>query len=234
MLPPDELKFALDIHSRSYKLLRWLGRAIDAGEIPIPRVVSRRHAEDVTAAVMDWIEPFLVSFPGDMRPDAGNLRQFAAFFGTYLTSSYDLVNDSGVVLRNQYGGACFCPICARLVNGSHLKAKKLTSSDKRRSVSLMLDRLVELAQDHGFKLTIREAEVLIAKPEYRIAAAYSTYGYWLIQRKKGATDGPPILALWRQLAWTDAGSPRPNFKLEYDDFQKSEDLLLTLIPELAH
>lgn len=233
MLLTEELRLALEIQSRSYKLLRWLGRAIDAGEIPIPRVVSSRHADDVTAATLDWIEPFHLSFPPEMRPDPDKLREFAAFFGTYLTSSFDLTNDPGVVLRNQYGGTCFCPICARLVNGSHLKAKKLTSSDKKRAVSLMHDRLVELAEEHHLKLTSSDTTAVIAKPECRIAAAYSTYGYWLIQRTKGMTDGASILALWRQFAWTEAGSPRKDFKLQYDDIKGSEDLLLTSMRELA-
>jgi hypothetical protein len=195
--------------------------------------VSSRHADDVTAATLDWIEPFHVSFPPDMRPDADKLREFAAFFGTCLTSSFDLTNDPGVVLRNQYGDTCFCPICARLVNGSHLRAKKLTSSDKRRAVSLMLDRLVELAHEHDLKLTTSDPEEVIAEPECRRAAAYSTYGYWLIQRKKGVTDGPSILALWRQIAWTDAGSPRKDFILQYEHFKESEEMLLTSMRELA-
>ncbi len=233
MLPTEELRLALDIHSRRYKLLRWLGRAIDAGEIPIPRVVSSRHEDDVTAATLDWIEPFHVSFPPEMRPDPDKLREFAAFFGTYLTSSFDVTNDPGSVLRNQYGGTCFCPICARLVNGSHLKAKKLTGSDKKRALSLMLDRLVELTHEHDLKLTTKDAEALIASPECKIAAAYSTYGYWLIQRTKGLTDGPSILALWRHFAWTDAGSPRKGFNLQFDDIQKSEGLLVTTMRELA-
>ena len=233
MLPTEDLRLALDIHLRSYKLLRWLGRVVDAGEIPIPRVVSSRHEDDVTAATLDWIEPFHVSFPSEMRPAPDKLREFAAFFGTYLTSSFDVTNDPGVVLRNQYGGTCFCPICARLVNGSHLKAKKLTASDKKRALSLMVDRLAELAHEHDVKLTTSDAEALIANPECRIAAAYSTYGYWLIQRTKGVTDGPSILALWRHFAWTEAGSPRKDFKLQYDDIRESEDLLLTSMRELA-
>jgi hypothetical protein len=233
MLPPDELRFAIDIHSRSYKVLRWLGRAIDLGEIPIPRVISSRHVDDVTAATMDWIEPFHMSFPQEMRPSPDKLREFAAFFGTYLTSSFDLINHPGVVLRSEFGGTCFCPICARLVAGSHLKAKKLTSSDKRRSILLTLDRLVELAHEHDLTIKTSDAEALTANPEHRIAAAYSTYGYWLIRRTKGMTDGSSILALWRQIAWTDAGSPRKDFKLQYEDFAESESILLTSMRELA-
>lgn len=231
MLPPDDLKLALDIHSRSYMLLRWLGLAIDACQIPIPRVVSSRHADDVTAATLDWIEPFYMVFPQEMRPAPDKLREFAAFFGTYLTSSFDVTNDRGVVLKNQYGGTCFCSVCARLVCGSHIKAKKLTSSDKKRAMLLMSYRLAELAHEHDLKLTTRDAEALIANPEHRIAAAYSTYGYWLIQRMKGVTDGPSILALWHQFAWTDAGSPRNDFKLRFDDFNTSEDMLLMSMRE---
>lgn len=233
MLPPDELRLALDIHSRSYKLLRWLSRAVDAGEIPIPRAVSSRHANDVTAATLDWIEPYHLMFPPEMRPASGTLREFAAFFGTYLTSSFDLTEHPGVVLRNQYDSSCYCPICARLVSSSHLKPKKLTASAKKRAITLMLDRLIELAHEHSVKMTISDAEKLIAKPECRVAAAYSAYGYWLIQRTQGLTDGPSILAIWRHFAWSDAGSPRKEFRLQYEDIQKSEDLLLTSIRELA-
>jgi hypothetical protein len=233
MLPPDELKLALDIHSRSYMFLRWLSLKIDAGELSTPHVVSSRHSEDVTAATLDWIEPSYMAFPLEMRPPADKLREFAAFFGTYLTSSFDVAIAPGVILRNQNGGTCYCSICARLVSGSHLKTKKLTSSDKKRAFSLMQNRLIELAHEQDLKLTTKDTEALFAVPEHRIAAAYSTYGYWLIQRMKGITDGPSILALWRQFAWTDAGSPRKGFKLQFDDFKKSEDVLLSSMFELA-
>jgi hypothetical protein len=167
-----------------------------------------------------------------MRPEHRNLREFAAFFGTYLTSSFDLTDDPGQVVGRQYGRTCFCPICVRLVNGSNLKAKKLTTADKRRAESLMIERLSDLAGEHHLKLTDNEAEALISDPDCRVAAAYSAYGYWLIQRIKGLTDGASILALWRQFAWTAAGSPRKDFKLQYEDIYESECTLLAAIRRL--
>ncbi len=232
MLPPDQLQLALDIHARSYKLLRWLAGAINAGEIPIPRVTSPRHAEDVTEATLDWIRPLHPALPSDMRPDPDKLEEFAAFFGTYLTSSFDLANDPGTVLRNPSDGSCFCPICARIVSGSHLKTKKLYAAEKHRAYLLMIHRLCDLANEHELTLSQSAAEALIEDSEHRMAAAYSTYGYWLIQRMKGLTDGASILALWREFAWTRQGSPRKEFTLKYDDIAESETKLVASIREL--
>jgi hypothetical protein len=67
---------------------------------------------------------------------------------------------------------------------------------------------------------------LVKGESTRRSAAYSTYGYWLIQRLEGESDGPAVLALWREIAWSRAGSPLPNFQLEFEDFVAAEELLI--------
>ena len=49
------------------------------------------------------------------------------------------------------------------------------------------------------------------------------------RRMKGITDGKSILALWREIAWHPAGSPRKDFKLRYQDFVEAEELLVDAI-----
>ena len=75
MLNRDRLALALDIHARSYKLLKWIGAAIDDGRIPAAK--AARHADDPTAANA-WIESNYGLIPADIRPArflAANLRR---------------------------------------------------------------------------------------------------------------------------------------------------------------
>jgi hypothetical protein len=225
MLSHADLELALDIQSRSYKLLKWLARALDDGQIPLPHVVPQRHAENVTVATLDWIKPSLHSLPAEMCPDHNKLQEFAAFFGTYLTSSFDLIAAPRYVLQSKYEQHCYCPVCSKFVLASHLKPKKLTASDKKRAQLLIYDRLIQLGHEHGMKVTNQCADAILADPRNKIASAYSTYGNWLILRMQGITDGSSLLALWRLIAWNESGSPRSDFKLEIADFITAEELL---------
>ena len=155
------------------------------------------------------------------------LRAFAAFFGTYVTTSFDILTHPEKVLISDWG--CYCELCSRVVNGSHLKPKKVTTADKRRAKSLIIDRLCDLATEEGMSLSRSDAETLIEDSVQRRAAAYSAYGFWLIQRTNGITDGTSILALWREIAWTPQGSPRKDFQLQYNNFVDSEDLLVASV-----
>jgi len=86
MLPPDDLTLAIDIQSRSYKLLRWVATAIEKGFIPATR--AHEYA-DVSDSAYDWVDQHYLNFPADTRPDRQHLRQFANFFSTSVISSFD-------------------------------------------------------------------------------------------------------------------------------------------------
>ncbi len=149
------------------------------------------------------------------------------FFGMDVTTSFDILTNSTTVLQSDCG--CYCEFCSRVVNGSHLKPKKVTTADKRRAKSLILDRLCDLATEEGFPFSRSDAVALIEDKEHRRAACYSAYGFWLIQRTNGITDGSSILALWREIAWTPLGSPRKGFQIQFKDFVNSENLLVASI-----
>ena len=220
MLAADRLTLAIDIHSQSYQLLRWVAQAVRKGFIPATRAHQYANAGDAAFA---WMQDHYLNFPQGMRPDQRHLREFANFFGTYVTSSFDIVEQPGMRLASRCG--CYCPLCAHLVNAPHLQAKRLRKKDKERAGQLMVHRVTALASEEGIGVSEPAVVAIVRSDETRRSAAYSAYGYWLIRRLEGDTDGTAVLALWREIAWKRTGSPIKNFQLRYKDFIDAEELL---------
>ncbi len=118
-----------------------------------------------------------------------------------------------------------------ITNASHLQAKKLYPSDKRRAERLMSDSLQELAAENGLQLTEQRAMQFVADQRTRRVSAYIAYGHWLILRLEGQVDGPAILALWRIIAWDPRGGMRPGFTLQLNDFIVAETELLAAMQD---
>lgn len=221
MLPADTLTLAIDIHGRCYRLLKWLDGPMSVGLLPAQN--SHDHSAPGDAAY-DWISGNLLNVPADARPDLQHLREFACYFSTYLTSSFDVVEKPGERLIG--GGDCWCLDCTRLANVPLLKTKRLSQKDKRHARNLMVDRILQLAQEEHRSVTAETAERIGEDPKTRVAAAYSAYGWWLIQRMQGVSEGKAILALWREIAWEPTGTPIKGFKLCMEDFVEAEQTLL--------
>jgi hypothetical protein len=90
----------------------------------------------------------------------------------------------------------------------------------------MIERVAALAQEEGITVDAIKIQDIVTDPDTRRAAGFSAYGFWLINRLSGRTDGPSILALWREIAWTKKGSPISGFKLQYEDFEAAETTLI--------
>ncbi len=160
------------------------------------------------------------------------IEEFAAFFSTYLTTSFDVVEKPG---RKGVGAlplfGCRCELCIRIINASHLRPKKLYERDKRRADFLMVECLLHLAHENGINISEEFATHVVKDQSTRRSAAYVAYGYWLIQRLAGESDGPAILGLWRLISWDTRGGMRRGFTLEIDDFKLAEDELLGAIKD---
>jgi hypothetical protein len=228
MLAADRLALALDIHAQSYQLLRWVAEAVRKGFIPATRAHQYANTGD---AAFDWLREHYLNLPLGMRPDRRYLREFANFFGTYVTSSFDIVEQPGTRLDSRCG--CYCPLCAHLVNAPHLRPKKLGRRDRERAVQLMVDRVAGLAREEGIGATESAVAAVVSGDETRRSAAYSAYGYWLIRRLDGHTDGAAVLALWREIAWKRTGSPIPGFRLQYEDFVEAEEVVAGALRSVA-
>ena len=224
MLPADRLQLAIDIQGRSYRLLRWVADAIGKGFIPATR--AHEYA-DVADSAYDWIDQHYLNLPTNARPHRTHQREFANFFATYMISSFDIVEQPGK--RRMTPCGCYCPMCSYFANAPYLQTKKLSSKMKQRALRLMADRVQQLAMESGTPITPEAAEQIATTVETRRAAGYSAYGQWLIKRLDGLTDGPSILALWREVAWNKSGSPIPRFELKYADFADAETCLVRAI-----
>jgi hypothetical protein len=220
MLAADRLALAIDVHSRSYQLLRWVAEAVRRGFIPATRAHQYADAGDAAFA---WMQDHYLNFPPGMRPDRRHLREFANFFGTYVTSSFDIIEQPGTRLDSRCG--CYCRLCAHLVNAPHLRAKKPGRRDKERAGQLMVSRVGALAREEQIEATDSAVVAIVRGDQTRRSAAYSAYGHWLIRRLEGDTDGPAVLALWREIAWKRTGSPIKGFRLRHEDVVGAEEVV---------
>jgi hypothetical protein len=224
MLAADRLTLAIDIHARAYELLQWVATAVRKGFIPATRAHQYANTGDAAFA---WMQDHYLNFPQGVRPERRHLREYANYFGTYVTSSFDIVEQPGTRLISPCG--CYCPLCSYLVSAAHLRAKTPSKRDKARADQLMADRVAALAREEGIEVAdpaVAAVAAVVRDAETRRSAAYSAYGYWLIRRLDGDTDGPAVLALWREIAWKRTGSPIKNFRLQYADFLDAEELLV--------
>ena len=222
MLNRDEIIDAVEIQKRSYKLLRWLSDAIDREFITFTRAHEYTSAGDAAYA---WLEEHFSNLHEDSRPERSRLREFANYFGSYVTSSFDLVENPGQ-RRNSLCGCC-CPMCSHLENMSHLQVKILTKRDKLKAREKCAERISNLAVEENLELSEEAAGAVFAK--HPKSAAYSAYGHSLLQRIRGSECRPWALALWRMIAWKPEGSPIKGFVLKAEDIIEAENELVTMI-----
>lgn len=207
---------------RSYLLLQWMASAVKDGFVRFETAHSYSTLPD---AAEGWIRGHFANIPANARPLFEDLPEFAAFFSTYLTNSFDLIANPGQ-MRYSPEAHCFCPMCSWLVDAPHLKAKKLTAADKRRAEKLKAQALLQIAVEQ--RLAILEAQVakLLDDDANNENASLIAYGHDLAQRMKGIANGPAILALWRGFAWTKAGSPKSKFRLKADSILSAEQQMI--------
>lgn len=224
----DYIRLAKAIATRdqSYKLLMWISDAIGKGLIQPSR--AARHSGGPDAAC-EWLRSNYHHIPEDLRPPIDGVVEFAAFFSTFLTSSFDVIERPGTRGEGPTPTWCRCDVCMRIVSAPHLQAKKLTVRDKQRADLLMIECVAELAKENEIDVPEELVKQLVKRTNMRWHAAYVTYGHWLIRRLDGETDGPSILALWRLIAWDPRGGMRRGFKLELQDFRAAEEVLISTI-----
>ncbi|WP_395739614.1 hypothetical protein [Prosthecobacter sp.] len=228
MLAKSDIEFALSIQNRCFKLLLWLGNAIREGFVPL---IKAHDLAGAGHAARSWVETHFYNLPDECRPLSDELTPFANFFGTYLETSFDLVARPKERYFSSCG--CFCPWCSRLAQAQHLKPKALTREDKERAAKLRLRRMEMIAREEklpSYELRIKDC---LSDESLRIQASLSAYGAALLNRLKGISDGPAVLALWRDFAWSSNGAPLRRFKLQSKHILEAEQRLLGVLQNHA-
>jgi len=227
MFNQTELTKAIELQKKSFILLKWLESAISQGFVSASAAHSYSSASE---AAFEWISRHYSNIPPDCRPERPareELEPFANMFSSYLLTSFDLVENPGMKRVSKCG--CSCPICSYLIAAPHLRAKKLSSSDKKRARKLKLNYLRQLALECEVSFSDEQAKKLADTPELIEPAAMCAYGEQLILRFKGHVEGPAVLALWREFAWTRKGSPKKKFSLDVGAILSRETVLCAAI-----
>ena len=215
----EEVERAVNLHRKSYNLLRWLTTAVTKGVIRFDR--AHDYLDEAEAA-KDWIERHYLNLPPDCRPETEELESFAKFFATYLTTSFDLIKEPGQQRYSECG--CSCPMCSYLVGASHLQPKKVYRRDRVRARKLKIYALQQLAFKCDTRLDQKKAEEFIDSPTSAMEVSLIAYGQQLVARTRGSSEGPAVLVLWREIAW-DKTAPKKNFQLEVDNILSAQESL---------
>lgn len=173
-----------------------------------------------------WIEQNLSRLPTEAVPWPDEVEPLANMFASYLTTSFDVVDDPRYQLESSNG--CFCELCAHLVQAPHLMPKRVTGGDKAHAQRLKVAALAELASDGGRALGRAEALELLARSHISRSAAFVAYAKQLVCRQSGDPGDPAVLALWRELAWSN-GAPKRGFVLEVDAVVAAQQALTMVL-----
>jgi hypothetical protein len=231
MFDAAHLSEAVEIQNRAYKLIRWVGDAIERGFITFTS--AHEYATDAEAASA-WIADHYHNVPAQCRPPSTSdavLARFGNYFASYLNTSFELLADPGLQLRSHCGCRCWC--CTYLAAAPHLKTRRVTTSDKKRASKLKLDHLRQLALDRNLSVPESAIQKISAGVETSQQAALVAYGAELLARCSGRSSSPASLALWRQFAWSRAGSPYPDFVLRADAILQAEARLIEALKRAA-
>ncbi len=126
---------------------------------------------------------------------------------------------------------CLCPICSYWIQAPYLKTKKITGKHKKRAQKLKVDYLTKLFLHHDLPINTQQVSVLVSDSETTKELALLAYTDELLKRIEGHKEGPALLALWREFAWDDSGSPIKAFKLLSTMILKLEEKIIDLIQE---
>ena len=231
MMNPGDLARTVDEHKGAYELLQWIASAYRKNSFS---PLDVRHACDSEAeSTARWLDLHFSTLPSRCRPadrERETLRRFANLLSSYLVTSFDFDQNPGTRRKPTCGGWC-CVMCSYLVELVSLKPKQLTKQHKLCAERLKRDYVKQLALDSGSLATEATAEAVCQ--ELREDVAMATYGRGLLRRAEGHVEGPALLALWRQFAWTRGGSPKKAFALEAAAILAAERRVLASLTPLS-
>jgi len=217
----SDLDRAVRLQRQAYALLVWLQNHLDQALFPTHEAHS---VMDSRAVAQQWIEANLSNLPADVAPAAAEISSLAALFSSYLTTSFDIVDNPSYRLQTTTG--CLCDVCAHLARCTHLQPKRIGPGDKAHAERFKLKMLKDLATEHCIPVNEARVRNLLSDPSLREQAALVAYAHQLLQRLDGDPGDPAILVLWREFAWIRNGAPKKGFSLNARDIVEAQELLV--------
>lgn len=214
----------LSLHEKSYALFRWLNGTLKSGRQTLEKVSGALSFPDAAAR---WIRANASRLPEEHRPVPGDLDEFSHLFASYLSTSFEV----GTNIRFNCPG-CWC--CGYWVTSKHLKARNPDRKAKERARKLKVIYLRQATEELRLPLLDPELEAFAkARPELAESLSLVTYVNELARRSQFSSQGEAVLALWREIAWTKAGSPKPKFRLRPDAILAAESAVREGLVKMA-
>lgn len=209
MFDHDRLAVAVELQQRAYRLLLWLSRGMKLGW-----ATSEAFGDVVryAAEAEQWLASNIDSLPPSARPPDGALMPYATMFASFLATSWEL---------RQTG------------RGVDLTVRHLSPKSNAAAVALKRLALVRLADELELPFRPDELEPLLRERDLAEPLAWLAYGVELLRRTEYASQGEGIARLWREIAWRDRTSPKPDFELTVGAFEAAETALTTRLRALA-
>lgn len=219
----DQLEEMIDLHTKSYALLKWVNHSLKQNTLKFDVMHQTMNASEAAA---EWLRRHYAGIPLAIRPAEAKIEEFANFFSSYLTTSFDIIEKPGEQLRSYCG--CFCPMCSYLSAADYLKVRRPSHKAYRRARALKRIYLASLGDALELPLIEDEIEQLLSNKELYLAISLTTYCNEQLRRTKFASQGEGVLVLWREIAW-EGTAPKKGFRLEAEEILDAEKKIISVI-----
>lgn len=222
MFAEQQLNDVLDLHEKSFALLKWVRAALRNGQISFSVV---HHTTDSADAAAEWIARHRQNIPANARPEANQLVTFSKLFVSFLMTSFRL-NANGMRLVSDCG--CRCEYCSFLQASPNLEVRVPSGKDIKTARELKRIYLAGIAEEQNCSHSSLMLTNLFAQREFAVEISLATWGNELLRRSQYASQGEAVLALWRDFAWRN-GVPISKFKITAEKILTAERHILTAL-----
>jgi hypothetical protein len=220
MFNKQQLTEILELHEKSFGLLRWINSALKQNALSFS---TMHETTDTARAAAEWIARHLSNIPHDVRPSENQMNKFANLFVSFLQTSFKLTQGGTASGWGLFG--CFCSCCRMIRYTPYLELRNPSKKDFRDARDLKVIYLKRLAEEQKFERTTELVETILANATMRENVSLATWATELIRRSEFASQGESVLALWREFAWKD-GNAKRNFKVKPTTFMEAEQSVL--------
>jgi hypothetical protein len=172
----------LDMHERSFALLKWVREALRIGGLSF---VVVHGATDSATAAAEWLRRHLTAIPRDARPAVEELDPFARLFVSFLTTSYKL---APMATRLVSDCGCYCDYCVYLRTSPALEARTPSKKDFQTAKELKRIYVGRLAKEQGIIASAAEVEAVVNSSALHQEVALATWAAELLRRAEFASQ----------------------------------------------
>ncbi len=191
----------LHLQGSAYEFLLWLGqRAREDDSILRDENIEAWRFPDSTQV---WLGGFVGMMPAHLRPEEGDAPAFSRLFSSFFSTSFQVSEKTNLTQNDGDGRYGWQEDRRSLVAAPPSLGKKSAKGkakvkDDARELKLLA--LEALALEEELFPSRAELEALLAQPELEREVLIWTYFHEIERRANFASQGAPVLYLWREMS----------------------------------